>query len=239
MHDRAWHLTSAAARARVPLVAALIVLAAAAQGQSNRRERWLKPAGDTLRIDTLSLVPGSLSLWTDSAELPPARYTVLPFEGLVVLKDAPDSLLARYRVLPLLLGGRRQHKDPARLTADPERADPFRYTPPRQDADPLGLRGLQRSGSISRGVLFGNNQDLSVSSTLNLQLGGRITDRIGVAASITDSNIPIQATRPSCRTSTRCSSRCTRRTTARRAIAGSSSQATSCCSARRATSSPT
>jgi len=179
-----------------PLLAcALLALLpiARVQAQSNLRERWVKPVNDTLRIDTLSLAPGSLTLFADSLPVPTDRYIVLPYQGLVVWKNAPDSVLARYRVLPLLLGGRFQHKDPARISSDPSRPDPFRYEPPKQETDLMGLRGLQRSGSISRGVLFGNNQDLSVNSTLNLQLGGRLTDRIGVAASITDNNIPIQA----------------------------------------------
>lgn len=166
---------------------------ACATAQSNIRERWVRPMRDTLRIDTLSIVPGSLVLRVDGAVVPPERYTVLPYEGLAIWPGAPDSVLARYRAMPLMLGGVHRHKDPARIGSDPARPDPFRYEPPRQEADLLGLRGLQRSGSISRGVLFGNNQDLSVNSTLNLQLAGRLTDRIGVAASITDNNIPIQA----------------------------------------------
>jgi hypothetical protein len=177
-------------------VASLLLVLWSARGahaQSNLRERWVKPQGDTIRIDTLSFVPGSLTLLSDSAEVAPDRYVALPYQGLVVWPDAPDSVRARYRVMPMLLGGRAQHKDAARLSSDPSRPDPFKYEPPKQENDLFGLRGLERSGSISRGVLFGNNQDLSVNSTLNLQLGGRITDRIGVAASITDNNIPIQA----------------------------------------------
>lgn len=171
----------------------LMAFSSDARAQSNLRERWVKPVGDTIRIDTVSLVPGSLMLFSDSIPVLAERYMVLPYQAIVVWKGAPDSVFARYRTMPLLLGGRFQHKDPAGITSDPMRPDPFRYVPPKQEADLLGLRGLQRSGSISRGVLFGNNQDLSVNSTLNLQLGGRLTDRIGVAASITDNNIPVQA----------------------------------------------
>ena len=168
--------------------------ASTAQTGSNLRERWVKAAGDTLRVDTLSLVPGSVLLFSDSLEVDATSYRVDPYAALIIWKGAPDSVLVRYRVMPLLLGGTRFHKDPARLlTTTSDREDPFRYTPPRQQNDLMNVNGLNRSGSISRGILFGNNQDLSVNSTLNLELSGRISDRISVLASITDNNIPIQA----------------------------------------------
>ncbi len=180
-------------RALLAVIFAVLGQLALSQAFDGWRERWVAPRADTLRIDTLSIVPESLELRVDSAAAPASGYTLLPYSGTVVWKDAPDSVLVRYRALPLLLGGTFRHKDPAQLTSPGTRPDPFKYVPPKQEGDLLGLRGLQRSGSISRGVLFGNNQDLSVNSTLNLELGGRLSDRIGIAASITDNNIPIQA----------------------------------------------
>ncbi len=51
---------------------------------------------------------------------------------------------------------------------------------------------LQKSGSLVRGFTIGTNRDLSLTSGLRLQLAGRISSDIDVAASLTDENTPIQ-----------------------------------------------
>jgi hypothetical protein len=181
-------------------VAALLLLPIGgmlhAQTQDNRVVKHVVLNKDTLVLDSLSVVPGSFTLWADTLEVPADRYVLDPYRSVLVWKGAlsGDTLTARFRVMPLLLGGRFRHKDPDQLLrSSGAREDAFKYVPSKGEQDVFGMGGLNKSGSISRGILFGNNQDLSVNSTMNLELSGKLTDKISVQASVTDNNIPIQA----------------------------------------------
>ncbi|MEX0723522.1 MAG: hypothetical protein WD053_06585 [Gracilimonas sp.] len=56
----------------------------------------------------------------------------------------------------------------------------------------FGESNLQQSGSLSRGIIVGSNQDFSLESGLNFELNGALTDNININASLTDQSIPIQ-----------------------------------------------
>jgi hypothetical protein len=50
---------------------------------------------------------------------------------------------------------------------------------------------LNTSGSITRGTI-GNNQNAVLNSNLDLQITGKISEKVSLRASIQDSNIPLQ-----------------------------------------------
>ncbi|NND62870.1 MAG: hypothetical protein HKN48_06710 [Flavobacteriaceae bacterium] len=54
------------------------------------------------------------------------------------------------------------------------------------------FQGLNTNGSITRGITIGNNQNAVVNSELDLQITGKLSDKISIRASIQDANIPTQ-----------------------------------------------
>lgn len=56
----------------------------------------------------------------------------------------------------------------------------------------IPFEGLNTSGSITRGITVGNNQNAVTNSALDLQITGKISDKVSLRASIQDSNVPLQ-----------------------------------------------
>lgn len=61
-----------------------------------------------------------------------------------------------------------------------------------QTPDLFGPARLTRSGSITRGITVGTNQDASLESGLRFELSGNITDDVVLTAILTDQSTPIQ-----------------------------------------------
>jgi hypothetical protein len=158
---------------------------------SNLRQKRLELRGDSLRIDSLSLVPGTLRIEgvADSSYRLDIVRSVLYWKQ----KPAGDSVQLRYRVFPYRLNALAQH-----LNYDSIRhfsyLRPFEFNENRGEESKglFNFGNLQYNGSFGRGIAFGNTQDAVVNSNFNLQLSGMLADSIEIAAAITDNNIPIQ-----------------------------------------------
>lgn len=175
----------------------LVLWAATAMAQplSNQRSKTLAYT-QTLTIDSLSVIPGSLVLLTlQNDTISPTQYSVSYPNSTISFLKPPlgDSIRLSYRVFPYRLGQSYFKKNIDSVRADNTRPpNPFQIKDTDGRDDIFALGGLQKNGAITRGISFGNNQDVVVNSNLNLQLAGKIGDNIELTAAISDENIPIQ-----------------------------------------------
>jgi len=150
---------------------------------------------DTLQLDSLSIIPNSIRLTLNNQLIGEKSYKIdYAKSQLIVSKELlGEQLKISYRVFPLLFTKEYYHKSMDQIEqSDPGKYDYFTIKESEKEPDLFAISGLNKNGSISRGVNFGNNQDLSVNSNLDLQLSGKITEDIGIQAAISDNSIPIQ-----------------------------------------------
>jgi len=161
---------------------------------STLRAKTIAAAPGEIRLDTLSIQPNTLSLFCGTRKLFPAEYVVNYARSTVQLNElCADSLFVSYRIFPVDFSTRVFKRDTSLIyTIQKGDREKFMIEPTADAMDILGTGGLQKSGSISRGITFGNRQDLSVNSSLNLELSGYVAPNLQVLASVTDDNLPIQ-----------------------------------------------
>lgn len=156
---------------------------------SNLRYKKIAAKEDSVKLDTLSIVPRTVLIDEVGDSLYMIDYANAVLKWLS--KEHPDTVTIKYRVFPF------------RFTSVVKRFNldsvlKFAYTPPVYSNPYAGtgkvfdFGNINYNGSFGRGISFGNNQDPVLNSSLNLQLNGLIGDSMELAAAITDNNIPIQ-----------------------------------------------
>ena len=162
--------------------------------ESSLRVRRIPATSSEIRLDTLTIYPNSLEVFCGETKINRTDYLLNYSSGtLQLLTSCSDSLQVRYRVLPIDLAKKYQRIDTSQIFDEKKgNRDQFLIQSTDTYSDIFGTSGLKKNGSISRGVSFGNNQDLSVNSTLNLELSGEIAPNLKILASVSDDNLPIQ-----------------------------------------------
>lgn len=184
------------------LVLLLLSGFAFAQPASNSHAKTVQLKSDTLQLDSLSLIPGSITLkLANGTLLDTSFYKVNLAEGSLILNRkkmkennlSTDSLQTNYKTFPYLFSAETKHKDIKNIRPDNKGfVNPFTYTIDNKGDDIFKMDGLNKTGSISRGITIGSNQDMVVNSNLNLQLSGKLNNDIEILLAATDNNIPIQ-----------------------------------------------
>ncbi len=167
------------------------------QELSNFRTKTLFIISDTIKLDSLSIVPNSEIILDDKNSAIPDSTYYIDYPNAILITSGPyidkySKVQIKYRVFPINF------------------SEPLYYRKKEQTVivGPMitkanNFQGISRStfftdnqldkqGSILRGITVGNNQDAVINSNLNLQISGKISNEMYLLAAISDENIPIQ-----------------------------------------------
>jgi hypothetical protein len=153
-------------------------------------------------IDTLSLIPDSIQIISILPQKKDIKLSYSLRTNEITLESEHfseiDSVLICYRVFPFLFN-KTYYKRSQTLydSGFYTLKNKENFTTPllqgsQKREELFSYEGLSKSGSLTRGISFGNRQDVFVNSALNLQLDGKIAPDIHLTAVLTDQNVPFQ-----------------------------------------------
>ncbi|MCF1751861.1 hypothetical protein [Mariniradius sediminis] len=180
------------------LLGCMLLLGPAAWAQQERC-RWVstQEVGKAFVLDSLPVAEESIRVTDKSQKSYPYQYSLATKQIKISLEaqQVPDSLLICYRTFPYDFSKTYARRT---LAADYDSMALFKDNR-RKAVQTFDFReelfpstNLNKSGNLTRGVSFGNTQNLFVNSSLNLQLSGQLAENLNIRASITDQNVPFQ-----------------------------------------------
>ncbi len=151
---------------------------------------------DSIRIDSVSINPSNFSISNLKNETIPFSSYTIDFENALLTFNTrvqTDSIKISYLSYPQFLTKTYQELDERIIVnSTGNLQNLYKLSQPNSNRVTVPFDGLASSGSISRGVTIGNNQNSVLNSELDLQISGKLNDKVTLRASIQDSNIPLQ-----------------------------------------------
>ena len=148
-------------------------------------------------LDSVSLNSSFFKLETRKGKpIDTSFYTIDFQKSLLTFKpDFPhynDTLMVRFLKFPDFLTKEYSIYDRRRVVSNDAALGDLYQVKFDTKKKYIPFDGLTTAGSLTRGITIGNNQNSVLNSALDLQISGKISDKVTLRASIQDNNIPLQ-----------------------------------------------
>ncbi|WP_191858644.1 hypothetical protein [Hanstruepera ponticola] len=167
-----------------------------AQDQNSNYKSKKVAVSDTIVIDSVSINSSFFSIKTKDSSFVDASFYKIDFAKatLTITNPIPsDSIIISYLLYPdFLTKTYRQLEDDIILANTTNQQKLYKLSQPSEKSNFTPFDGLTTTGSISRGIVIGNNQNSVLNSELDLQVTGKLSEKVSLRASIQDANIPLQ-----------------------------------------------
>jgi hypothetical protein len=184
---------------RILLLAVLLLFSKLQAQEENSLYKITKirVSHDTISLEKESLNSSFFKL-LDANEKPidSTLYKINFEKGTLILNEKfpfiLDSIKVHYLKYPTILTKEYRIYDSSKIVSNEVTLENlYKIEAPAKNKN-IPFEGLNTSGSITRGVSVGNNQNTVLNSNLDLQISGKISDKVSLRASLQDSNIPLQ-----------------------------------------------
>ncbi len=181
---------------RIFLILAFLFLGLGLSAQSLINLKSVSIQSDSIVLDSMSVVQSSIQIVDHQGNPVSVKYH-FDFETSTIVFDEkpPAGARIKFRTFPINFSKPVQKFDRSKymLADHGNEINGYDFVFTRDNYEDFFTQTeLSRKGSISRGVSFGNSQNVIMNSNLDLQLDGKIGENLFISAAISDNNIPIQ-----------------------------------------------
>ena len=180
----------------LPFLLMLLSFGGFSQDQNPNYRTKKMAVKDSILVDDVSINSSWFSVMTKNGRVLDTSFYDINFpKALLTFKKNvdTDSILVNYLKFPEFLTKTYKQLDDSIIVANNASVRKvYQLTQPNTTKTFTPFNGLSTSGSISRGITVGNNQNSVLNSELDLQITGKLNDKVSLRASIQDANIPLQ-----------------------------------------------
>lgn len=177
----------------------LVSVISNAQIQSkNLHKKPFSVKNDTVKIDSVSITPFNFKVYSKNELLiDSSKYTIDFSKSLLAFNSTNEikftEVIVEYTSYPEFLTKEYTIFDSKLIVPDgSNQTQLYSLTTNQQKIPFKPFDGLHTAGNITRGLTTGNNQNGVVNSSLDLQIAGKLSDKVTLKAAILDTNLPIQ-----------------------------------------------
>ena len=175
---------------------AFIGLCGYSQNQSSNYRTIKVAVKDSVLIDSVSINSSWFTVIKKDQTIIDSTFYTIDFSKALLTFKKPvktDSIIINYLKFPEFLTKTYKQLDESIIVENNTNASKlYQLSQTNTNNTFVPFDGLTTSGSISRGVTVGNNQNSVLNSELDLQITGKLNEKVSLRASIQDANIPLQ-----------------------------------------------
>ncbi len=161
---------------------------------SDFRSKKIKVVKDTISFDSIPINPQNFKVRVGEKILYPTEYQILYTEALLIINSKKyQEISIDYFRFPEFITKTYSPFDKKFIISNNSNTEQlFSLTSNKKPSDLKLFDGLKTSGYINRGITSGNNQSTVANSSMDINLEGKLSDKVAIRANIFDTNIPLQ-----------------------------------------------
>jgi hypothetical protein len=161
---------------------------------SDFRTKKFMVSKDTIKFDSVPINPQSFKVLAGQKILYPTEYEIFYNEALLIISaEEYQEITIEYFRFPAFITKTYSPFDKKFIVPNNSNTGQLYSLTTNKKATELKLfDGLKTSGYINRGITSGNNQSTVANSSMDINIEGKLSDKVAIRANIFDTNIPLQ-----------------------------------------------